>query len=315
MGNLITIKAPTVTSSYDYWKIYRSTTQSGTFSAILSGNGQAISDLTYYDQDGLSTSWYKTSYYNSSGSVESTKSAAFNLAPPDQVLSEVYTTVKKVQGLLILPTLTDSTSPTVQQVVEIISRTQDKIDHLTGHAWRLRRSATSSGTEQSAQYHYFDIEYNYEYQTGRPIFLPHRKIKELDTDEGDVLEIWDGSDWVDWISDSDHAEGRGSDFWLDYNQGILLIKARFGVRKPMAGRIKFRYGETSVNGIVEDICTKMVAIEIVQGDFRSNLLPEGDTQLSHSKRIDNWQKDIDNSMPSIKEFPVMSTYHSGSYAY
>lgn len=295
MGVLIVAESPPAGSPYDQWRIYRATSKTGTYSLLETQN---ITDLSYYDTSGTPSHWYKISYYDSS---EGTESA---LSDPLQGMAETYTTVKKVENFLHLTTITDSTTPNIQQVVELINRAEDRIDYATGHAWRTRYSGTTSGHDQTAEYEYYDIPYGYEYQSGRPIYLKHRKIKTLSASEGDALEIWNGSEWEDWLSNK--TEGRANDFWVDYDRGIIYIKAYYGVVGPLKLRIKYRYGEDIVPKMVEDIATKMVAIDILTGESRAVMLPEGSSGLSYQQKIDTWKEQINETLNSLKEFKVMS---------
>lgn len=293
MGVLIIADKPPITSGYDQWKIYRSSSQTGTYSLVAT---QDTTDLSYYDNSGTSTSWYKISYYNSSTTDESGQS------DPIQGQSTVYTTVEKVRSLLQLPTLDDTTSPSVQEVVQVINRKEDEIDNATGHAWRLRFSGTNSGQDTTAQYEECDISSIYEHQTGYPVYLKHRHIRQLDASEGDALEFWTGADWEDWLSL--RTESRAGDFWLDYRQGILFIRGYRWVNKPRGIRIKYRYGETFVNLDIEDIATKMAAIDVLTGmDPRSMIVQEGDV-MTHDVRVSRWRNEIANRLPRYKEFQV-----------
>lgn len=301
-GVLIIAEKPPAGSDYTNWKVYRATTKTGDYSVINGDTGQAITDMTYYDTAGTSSHWYKVSYYTATGPVESSKSE------PMQGMSETYTTVRKLEGLLQLATLTDTSSPTVQQVVELINRMEDKIDNATGHAWRTRYSGTKSGLDNTQKYEYYDIYFNYEYRSGIPIYLKHRSIKTLSADSGDVFEIWDGSNWIDWLST--YTEGRADDYWWDYEQGILYLKRRFGIKGPRRLRMKYRYGESVVNRDIEDIATKMIAIDFLAGDNRSVMVRGGGddtTAISHSSKIDMWTKQIKDDLMRYREFQVLST--------
>ncbi len=217
-----------------------------------------------------------------------------------------YSSIDLVKGLTQISSITSSTSPSTAQVTRFIERAQDRIDFSTHHAWRLRHSATNSGDDTTAKYEYHDVDFLYEWQSGRPVFLDHRKIRTFDADEGDVLEIWDGSAYESFIADS--TEGRGEDFWIDYEQGVLYIKRRWSVKGPRKLRIKYRYGEETVNGIVEDIATKMVAIDIIMGDRRAVLMPEGGQNLSFQQMIDNWKEDIKEDLARVRELQVPSIH-------
>jgi len=59
---------------YDFSYIYRSTSESGTYTNIAN---QAITDNTYNDEEGDSSSWYKVRFYNSVSLEYSAYSVAF----------------------------------------------------------------------------------------------------------------------------------------------------------------------------------------------------------------------------------------------
>lgn len=299
MGILIVADKPSAGSPYTNWKVYRATSKTGSYSVINGANGQLISDLSYYDTTGGATHWYKISYYDTVGSTES------GLSDVQRGLSETYTTVRHVQDLLELTELSDTTRPTIQKVISLINRKEDRIDHKTGHAWRERFSATKSGQDMTANYEYYDVTGNYEYQSGIPVYLKHRKIRSFSTDDSDVIEIWDGSEWIDWVANK--TEGRGDDYWVDYEQGIVYLRSRFSVSGPVKMRTKYRYGEDIVNKLVEDICTKMVAIDLLVGDSRSVILSEGSATLKHRDKIAYWKEENDEDLASLKEFQVLPT--------
>lgn len=293
MGVLIVADKPPAGSDYDQWKVYRSTTKTGSYSLVATQN---VTDLSYYDVDGTSSSWYKISYYDSDNTVES------GLSDPIQGQSTIYTTVEKVRSLIQAPSWTDSTNPSIQEVVEIINRKEDRIDSATGHAWRLRYSGTQSGQETTAQYEMCDIDSAYERQTGFPIYLKHRKIRSFDADEGDVLEFWNGAEWEDWLATK--TEGRANDFWIDYEMGILYMRGYRWANKPLGIRTKYRYGEVFVNKDIEDIATKMTAIDVLTGmDPRAMIVQEGGV-MTHDVRVGRWRNEIAEGLPRYKEFQV-----------
>lgn len=299
MGVQIVTDKPPASSDYDNWKLYKSTTKTGSYSVINGATGQAVTDMTYYDEDGLSTSWYKVSYYN----TDSTKESA--LSDPIQGQSTVYTTLKKVESLLQLPTRSDSTNPSILEIVQVINRMEDQIDYRTHHAWRLRYSGTDSGQDTTAKYETFDVNGLYEYQTGRPVYLKHRQIREMDVDEGDALEFWNGAEWEDWLTTK--TEGRNSDYWFDYARGILYLKGYWAARKNQALRIKYRYGETFVNLDIEDIATKLAAIDILTGmDPRSMIVQEGENTMTHDNRVSRWRRQVNDGIARHQEYQFPS---------
>lgn len=282
-------------SPYDQWKVYRSTSKAGSYSVIVTQN---LTDLSYYDTDGGSSHWYKISYYDSSGATESALSDA------QRGLAETYTTVKKVERFMRLSSVSDTTTPNIQDIIELINRAEDRIDYKTGHAWRERFCGTNTGLDMTAKYEYYDINYRYEAQSGRPIYLNHREIRTFSSDDGDTIEVWDGSSWENWLTGK--TEGRDEDYWLDYEQGILYLRTRYrtGSRKL---RVKYRYGSDFVNKMVEDIATKIVGIDILGQASTTVMLPDCPSGLSYTEKVKLWQDQINEDMTGLKEFQVMST--------
>lgn len=299
IGVLIVAEKPPAGADYTTWKVHRATSKTGDYSVINGDVGQAVTDLSYYDTTGTATHWYKVSYYKAEGSVESVLSDAL------RGISETYTTVRHVQDLLGMTTLDDTTTPTIQRVVALINRKEDRIDYKTGNAWRERFSGTKSGQDMTAKYVYYDVMGNYERQSGIPVYLENRNIRTFSESEGDVIEIWDGSSYVDWVANK--TEGRAEDYWVDYAQGILYIRSRFSVVGPVKLRTKYRYGEDVLNKLVEDLCTKMVAIDLLASDSRSVILAEGSATLKHRDKIAMWKEENDEDLASLKEFQVLPT--------
>jgi len=62
MGNLIKWKAINTEASYTTARIYRATSEAGSYAIV---GQQDISDTSYYDGDGTTGSWYKIDFYDS----------------------------------------------------------------------------------------------------------------------------------------------------------------------------------------------------------------------------------------------------------
>jgi hypothetical protein len=74
MSNLLQFFGPETGTAWTQTKIYRSATETGTYSVIAT---IAIATTTYFDETGSAGDWYKISFYDSLSTVEGPQSAAF----------------------------------------------------------------------------------------------------------------------------------------------------------------------------------------------------------------------------------------------
>lgn len=206
-----------------------------------------------------------------------------------------YTTGTHVANLLQLGRVfTTTTIPTVSEVERIINRKEDFIDNKTGHAWR-----TTTITQE-----YVIPNRNYTYGTGVKFKLSHRKIKNFNSDSGDKIEVWDGSSWVDYVATT--TEGRANNYWADYTNGIVFIMDRRGYFENGV-RFTYRYGDTIVDKTVEDIATKLAAIDVLTNyDLNVNFVEDGaTTRLTDNNKIDIWTKQVDEELGELQEFTII----------
>ena len=191
------------------------------------------------------------------------------------------------------------TVPTKEDVEAFINQFEDHIDKETMHTWR-----TATITES------FDIDYedpidNYFGDYYMRIKLTNRQIKQLDANEGDSLQVWDGSNYEEYLgASSSRTEGRNQDFWLDYTEGFLFIST-YQTYSQLAVRITYRYGESTVSGDIKEACIKLTAAEILQSDDESVLLPEGTSNIPLTTKVENWQKRANFLINTNKEFKVI----------
>lgn len=73
MGNLIKWKTIDSESTYDTARIYRATSEAGSYSLLAS---QTITDVSYYDPTGTTSHWYKIDFYDTTNSAASSLSSA-----------------------------------------------------------------------------------------------------------------------------------------------------------------------------------------------------------------------------------------------
>ena len=70
--------------------------------------------------------------------------------------------------------------------------------------------------------------------------------------------------WTDWVAN----KTEGTDYKLDYKQGIIYLMRGYPVvDETINTRITYRYGQSSVPGIIEQLCILMTAEQILRNDL------------------------------------------------
>lgn len=208
-------------------------------------------------------------------------------------MAATYCTVDMVANTLGFPAgyFDANSTPTNAVVTRFIEESQDRIDNSTGHAWR---SVTITKE-------YVRPSSIYRYGTGIRFDLIHRKVKDFSEAQGDKIEIWDGNSWVDWVSTK--TEGRGEAWWADYENGVIFIRDTTRIY-PHGIRVTYRYGEEVVPGGIQQACTRMAAIAVLNSPEFSAILftDNGQTDQSHTEKIRYWQQEIDKVLSYNREF-------------
>ena len=207
----------------------------------------------------------------------------------------VYCTATDVARYLQLDfTLGAGTTPTETDVEQNIIDAQDEIDRQTHHAWRESQVLNEfyNFPTEGRTYSRYGLGGDL-YTTGLKIDLRHRKIKDFDTNEGDKLEIWNGTEYVDWITTK--TEGRADDFWIDQEQGMLYVRYFYPFFIERAIRLSYRFGDATVPNDIRKATAMLAAIDYISSDDRSSMLNEtGDpTRMSYSDRIQRYERKID----------------------
>jgi len=188
-----------------------------------------------------------------------------------------YCTVTDVERVLGLTVgyFTDSTTPQRDDVEAIINMQEDFIDNWCHRAWRER-----SALNGEYEYHTLGrtgIRSSWFIWLGYPVFLKYRNVRPLDITKGDSFQVYNGSDWEEWLG----VKKEGSDFIVDYDNGIIYVKGLYVylALKEYTSRIKYRYGATTVPNDIKYACALLTAAQLLETSDRSFLLPEGGTQV------------------------------------
>jgi len=204
-----------------------------------------------------------------------------------------YCTVDDVELFLQITDRTSSTSPSKQDIEKMILWAENKIDRITHNSWKLN-------TVYNEYYDYKDfieirrIRYlTYPDYRGK-IPLRHQHIRKMLS-----MNVWDGSSYVDFVTQ--YTEGRGNDYWIDYELGIVYFWSRYPFRIRNAMYVSYQWGEYEVPEDIREACIKIVARQLMTSDDYSVLLPEGSSNISQQIKTDIWKEDIDEILLRRKE--------------
>lgn len=179
----------------------------------------------------------------------------------------------------------DST-PDVQSVHRMINNAEDDIDARTHDAWRSKSVVN--------EYHDRPFE-RADWWTGTAISLDNKGLTNF-VSGTDKIEVYDGSDtsrvWTDWVAT--RTEGRNSDWWVDYTNGIVYLKGWWYLHSKSAVRVTYRYGQSSVPNDIRDCCAMIVAKKLLMSDQHVGNVkaPEGSTSMGISERVRQLDRDI-----------------------
>ena len=124
----------------------------------------------------------------------------------------------------------------------------------------------------------------------------HTAVSGTITQQSLVVDLQGGS--------SSGDVGRLRDWWLDPEQGIIYFNNSYPFFEWNAIKVAYVYGERYVEKAIEDVCTKMVAIELLMADDRSVLIPEGTQNIDLASKVQLYQAEIDRTLPRYVELVV-----------
>lgn len=188
-----------------------------------------------------------------------------------------YATPSDVQRILGLEyPFTNNTNPTLADVEATINEAEDEVDDFTRRAWREK-------TITNEVHDFPQVPYNY--YTGIPIYLRRESVRDFDTAQGDKIEVWNGTDWIDWVATK--TSGRGNDYWLEGEKGILYLRTTATFYRERALRVTYRYGETTVPKTIRGATAKIAASILLLNDDRSGVVDDTGTgqNVSYESRV------------------------------
>ena len=106
---------------------------------------------------------------------------------------------------------------------------------------------------------------------------------------------------IDYIGTTTGDEARLRDWWCDYNLGIIYFNNTYPYFSWNAIKVSYVYGERYVEKAIEDICTKLVAMDLILSDDRSVLLPEGTQNVDLGSKYQLLKAQVAETLPRYVE--------------
>jgi len=220
-------------------------------------------------------------------------------------MTTYYTTPEDVATFMGLGSgyFSASSTPTRSEVESIINQVEDYMDEWTHMAWREK-----SASHGQYEYHTLGrigVRGSWFVWLGYPAFLKYRFVRQFDASKGDVIEVFNGNEWEDWLATK--TEGIGEDYWVDYDNGIIYFRGLWvylGLKEYVL-RVKYRYGMSYVPEDIKMAATYLTAAHLVEITDRSFILPEGGSQVvSAPEKAQRWRESALNILDRWREWVV-----------
>lgn len=209
------------------------------------------------------------------------------------MVDPTYCTSSQVAAFLQVPKFNATTSPTKEEVDEMIIESEDDINRQTLNSWKSKTITKEYHTIKPAIHRY----------EGTQIFIDNRNITALSTGDGDKLEVFNGSEWEDYLVS--RTEGRTNDYWINLIDGIIWLKTYPRIlRRTNDVRLTYRFKEPSVPGDIKRACIRLTAISIIESDDKSILFPEGSSNIPLTTKSEKWQERADKIIQNNRELKV-----------
>ena len=222
-------------------------------------------------------------------------------------MSAIYCSEQDVAAFLQVPNFSGSTTPATATVVSFIEMAQERINQLTDHAWNSDASTRGEVTEERVRIQRVDqgsVDVR-----GR-LQLRHFPIMALDNSQGDIMNIWESSSYVDYLHPSNSKTGSatptdvvGKDYWQDTHRGTIYISNYNAVNNLLGSPsdvdayVTYRYATASTPDDIKLATIYFTASTIAMNDDL-NLMQEADDSMDNATKS---QKFEDMAMKILKD--------------
>lgn len=183
-----------------------------------------------------------------------------------------------------------TSDPTDTEVESLINEIEEYIEYKTGQAWRVK-TATN-------EIHHVPqpVFIGYWGMWRSTVFLRHRPLQPLDSNQGDKVEFWNGSSWEDWLALGYKGNGPYDNrFWTNDELGIIYIRDLGAVwYREGSLRVTYRYGDSTVPKEIQHAATLLVASRLLENFGYQKLVPVSAEQLPDlNRRIERWREEAE----------------------
>jgi hypothetical protein len=106
---------------------------------------------------------------------------------------------------------------------------------------------------------------------------------------------------IDYVGSTTGDEARLRDWWCDYEMGIVYFNNTYPYFEWNSVKATYVYGERYVEKAIEDIATKLVAMDLLISDDRSVLLPEGTQNIDLGSKYQLLKQQVAETLPRYVE--------------
>lgn len=106
---------------------------------------------------------------------------------------------------------------------------------------------------------------------------------------------------IDYVGTTTGDEARLRDWWADYDMGVIYFNNSYPYFSWNAVKVSYVYGERYVEKAIEDVCTKLVAMDLILSDDRSVLLPEGTQNVDLGSKYQLFKAQVAETLPRYTE--------------
>ena len=106
---------------------------------------------------------------------------------------------------------------------------------------------------------------------------------------------------IDYFGQTTGDEARLRDWWCDYDLGVVYFNNTYPYFQWNSVKASYVYGERYVEKAIEDICTKMVAMDLLLSDDRSVLMPEGTQNIDLGAKYQLFKQQVAETLPRYME--------------